>query len=64
MIEGERPDDAEDDRKDPDEMLQGSGLEHMKSVYALKNGKLELLPGGMMEFERSLEKRVAKMMAK
>ncbi|MCJ1267598.1 hypothetical protein MMC22_007483 [Lobaria immixta] len=64
VIEGERPDDAEDDRKDPDETLQGSGLEHMKSVYALKNGKLELLPGGMMEFERSLEKRVAKMMAK
>lgn len=64
VIEGERPDDAEDDRNDPDETLQGGGVEHMKSVYALKNGKLELLPGGMMEFERSLEKRVAKMMAK
>lgn len=64
VIEGERPDDLEEDRKDPDEALCGGGVKKLRSVYVLKNGKLELQPGGMMEFERSLEKRVAKMMAK
>ena len=64
VIEGERPNDAEEDRNDSDEAPRGGGVKHLKSVYVLKNGKLELQPGGMMEFERSLEKRVAKMMAK
>lgn len=63
VIEGERPDDADDD-SDPSEALQKGELEHIRSVYVLKNGKLELQPGGIVGFEQSLEKRVAKMMSK
>lgn len=64
VIEGERPDDADDNSKAPDEALRGGKLKCMKCVYVLKNGRLELQPGGMEGFERNLEKRVAKMMSK
>ena len=64
VIEGERPDEEEHDSKDRDEVLQGSSLEHMNSVYVLKNGKLELQHGGIVEFEQTLEKKVAKMRLK
>lgn len=64
VIEGERPDDGDENFKAPDEALQGGKLERMQCVYVLKNGKLELQPGGMEEFERSLEKRVAKVMSR
>lgn len=60
VIESERSDDAGDDCKDSDETLDRGELGHMKDVYVLKNGKLELQPRGMGEFERSLEKRLAK----
>jgi hypothetical protein len=59
VVEGEQPEDVEHDEKDP------RGLEALetrrRTVYMLDGGKLKPQAGGVRDFEKSLEKKVAKM---
>jgi len=62
VVEGEVPPEWERDDEDGDEGNdEEKELKRRRAVYLLKGGKMTLLEDGVRGFERSLEKRIAKL---
>lgn len=59
VVEGEKPEDEDED--DGDAKRSEEPENFRRAVYVLRDGKLKLQTKGIVSFEKSLEKRIAKM---
>jgi hypothetical protein len=62
VVEGEKPEDGDDEEEGRGEDRDEEDETKRREVYLLKGGKMKPLSGGVGEFERSLEKKVQKLL--